>query len=225
MKKLIFLGTNSVLERHIDACVRQGQPIEGIIDSDWFGNRKEFAGLPILDSQEIFTKTPNKYNNYVFFIGVNWNPLYQRDFDKRLMMIDIVNRYNLECINLIDPSSYVSSYAKLGKGIFIGANVSIEPNVILNDFVTVWNNSVILHDVNVGENTVIQRQAFVHAKTVGKNTYIGMSAVVTKNFDINIGDNVVITPCVHVARSVDNNEKITHSVNSDKIYKKGRGSS
>jgi UDP-3-O-[3-hydroxymyristoyl] glucosamine N-acyltransferase len=218
MKKLIFLGTNSVLERYIEACERQGQEIEGIIDSDWYGNRESFAGLPLLDAEHIFHSNPKKYSDYVFFVGVNWNPTYARDFTKRKMLIDIVRQYQLPCINIVDPGSYVSRYASLGSGIFIGANCAVEPHTVLEDFVSIYGNSTVGHNNHIGENTAIQRNTFVHAK-LGKNCYVGIGSYIMRDGSTVIGDNVIIAPCLHVARDVKDNENITIDRNSVRIYR------
>lgn len=218
MKKLIFLGTNSVLERYIEACERQGQEIHGIIDSDWFGNRKTFAGLDILDSEEIFKTDPLKYKDYVFFIGTNWNPNAGRDILKRKMFLGLVEDYNLTCVNLIDPTSYVSRFAKLGQGIFIGSNCYIEPNCIIGDYVSIYGGNGLGHDTHVGTNTVLQRESKVHAK-IGSNCYIGIGTCVIRDPSITVGDGAVISPCLHVARDVASNEHVTMSKSAFRVYR------
>jgi len=219
MKKLIFLGTNGVLERHIEACERQEQPIAGIIDGDWFGNRDSFAGLPLLDSQEIFNTDPGKYQDYVFFVGVNWNPKAGRDIPKRKMFIELVRKHNLPCINLIDPKSYVSKFADLGTNIFIGPGVNVEPYTTIKDFVTIWGNCTVGHHNFIGENSVLQRQVLIHAQ-VGADVYISMSStVVGDDNDITIGDGANIGPCLHVARNVLPGEKVSLSRHMTRIYR------
>jgi carbonic anhydrase/acetyltransferase-like protein (isoleucine patch superfamily) len=219
MKSLIFLGTNSVLERHIEACERQQQPIAGIIDSDWFGNRESFAGLPILDSQTIFEIDPLKYCDYVFFVGTNFHPDSGRDIAKRQMFISLIEKYQLHCINLIDPSSQVGGYVKLGQGIFIGANTVIEPGAEIQDFVTIWGLNTIGHNSVIGKNSVIQRGASVEAVT-SNNVYVGMNTWVFRGNDpLTVGANAKIDPCLHVCRDVDAEEHVRLDRNSVRIYR------
>ena len=218
-KPLIFLGTNSVLERYIEACQRQNQPVAGIIDSDWYGNRETFAGLPILDSQTVFESDPDKYRDYVFFIGVNWHPHAGRDTDKRKMFIDLVKQHKLQCINLIDPLSYVSKYARLGQGIFIGSSVYVEPNCVIEDFALFHGFNGIGHDSHIGENTVFQRYAGIHGK-IGHDSYVGIAGhICPVDKMITVGNNVIIAPCLHVARDVADNEKITLSKDMVRVYR------
>lgn len=220
-KPLIFFGTNSVLERHLDACSRLDIRVHGIIDKDWYGNRTDFCGIPVLDSEDIFATNADKYRDYCFFVAVNWNPMYRRDFYKRRKFIELIRQHQLSCINLIDPQSYVSPSAQIGMGVFIGAHVTVEPRVVIGDFVSVWNNSVILHDTIIGENSVLQRQTLVQAKKIGHDTYIGFSVSVVKKFDITIGSNVIIEPCLHVCRNVDDNENVRINRNPLRIYRRG----
>ena len=217
-KPLIFLGTNSVLERYIEACDRQNQPIAGIIDGDWYGNRESFAGLPVLDSETELASNPDKYKDHVFFIATNWHPLAGRDIDKRLKYIDLIDRLNLPCINLIDPASYVSRYAQLGKGIFIGHAVSIEPYCQIKDFVLFHGGNFIGHHSTIDHNSVFQRSASLHGK-VGKNCYIGVDTnVFSLNNSVTMGDNVVVAPCLYVTRDVEDNETVTMSKDSRRVY-------
>lgn len=218
MKQLIFLGTNSVLERFIEACERQQQPIAGIIDSDWFGNCESFAGLPILDTQTVFETDPLKYQDYVFFIGTNFHPDGGRDIAKRRTLIDIVRRHNLPCINLIDPLSQVSRFATLGSGIFVGAHVIVEPHAVINDFVTMWGQNTIGHRCLIGENTVIQRGSTVDV-VAGANAYVGIGSWVFDQEVLHIGNNSIIDPCLHVARHVQDNERVQMDRNSVRIYR------
>jgi len=219
-KKLIFLGTNSVLERHIEACELQGQSVAGIIDSDWFGNRDTFAGVPMLDSQDIFATVPEKYKDYVFFVAVNWNPRADRDINKRKMFIDLVRKHNLPCINLIDPRSYVSKFATLGQNIFIGPGVNIEPYATVEDFATIWSNTTLGHHNRVGENSVLQREAVVHAQ-IGKDVYVGIATTIVGNDHyMTIGDGANIGPCLHVARNVAPGEKISLSRDEIRIFRR-----
>jgi acetyltransferase-like isoleucine patch superfamily enzyme len=218
MKPLIFLGTNSVLDRFIEACERQQQAIAGIIDSDWFGNRESFAGLPILDTQTVFDTDPTKYQDYVFFIGTNFHPDGGRDIAKRRMLIDIVRQHNLSCINLIDPLSQVSRFATLGSGIFVGAHVIIEPQAVVSDFVTAWGQNTIGHRCHLGENTVIQRGASLDAIT-GHDVYVGMGSWVMADDAVIVGDNAVVDPSLHVARDVEPNERVQLDRNFVRVYR------
>lgn len=219
MSKLIFLGTNSALERYIEAAMAQGLEIAGIIDSDWYGNCESFAGLPILNSQDIFDQDTTAYRDHVFFIGVNWHPKAGRDIDKRQRMIDLVRRHSLTCVNLVEPQTVISPSTTLGQGIYVGSHTTIESGTTVHDFAIIGNQVNIGHHSIIGENTNLQQKVGVHAK-IGSNTYIGMSTVVFKDGMISIGNNVNVDPCLYVARDVDNGERVTLNRDMLRIYRR-----
>lgn len=218
MKKLIFLGTNGVFERHLDAADRQEQEVAGVIDSDWYGNRDTFAGVPVLDTQTCFDTDPDKYRDYVFFVGTNWFPIAGRDIEKRKMFIDIVRRHNLELINLIDPTAYIGRGCELGRGIFIGDGSHIEPRTKIHDFATFWGYNGIAHDSNIGENTVFQRGAGIFGK-IGHDCFVGQYTNIYDNVPHTVGDNVIINSFLHVARDVKDNENVVLDRNNLKVYR------
>ena len=49
---LVFLGSSSNLELWVELAERAGVTIIGIIDSDYFGNTDNIAGIPIIGSQD-----------------------------------------------------------------------------------------------------------------------------------------------------------------------------
>lgn len=216
--KLLFLGTNSVLERYIEAAEDQDLEVAGIIDSDWYGNRDTFSGIPVVDSQKVFDTEPDKYRDYVFFIGTNWSPLAGRDTTKRKMLIDIVKRYSLPCVNLIHRTSFISKFSELGQNIFIGSQVAIEPNCKISSFCTIMDLVSIAHDSMIGENCVIQRKAGVQA-TVGNNTYIAGDTTIFKHGGLNIGNDVCIDPCLYVSRNVKDGERVRLTKNNIRVYR------
>lgn len=218
MSKVIFLGTTGCIEQYIEACEKQGQPIAGIIDSDWYGNRTEFAGLPVLDTEQVFQTNPDAYKDYVFFICVNWHPFAGRDIDKRKKFIQLVKDYNLPCINLVDPTSSVSRYATFGKNIMIGPMCIIEPHVVIDDFVCLWGMNDIGHHSRIGENTIMQRVAGIHG-VVGKNTYVGLGSWLHNHPGITVGDNVIVHPFLQVGRDVEDGELVRLSKDSLRIYR------
>jgi acyl-[acyl carrier protein]--UDP-N-acetylglucosamine O-acyltransferase len=220
MKKLIFLGTNSVLTRYIEAADRQNQEILGIIDSDWYGNTESFCGLPIINKEDVFDHDSQLYRDCVFFIGTNWVPVdgYQRDNNKRQMFIDLVKRHGLTCVNLIDPMAYVSKYATLGNGVYVGPFTSIEPGVVIHDFSILWGSNCIGHDSVIGENTVFQRWSGFHGE-IGENSYVGMYTKLFNNGPVKIGKNVNINPFLYIAKDINDGEHIALSKEQIKVYR------
>lgn len=230
-KPLVFLGTNSVLERYIEAADRQNQSVAGIVDSDWYGNRKTFADIPVIaGNQDLLDNIEYWRDNYVFFVATNWLPTsiqiqgvnrdsQNRDINKRSDFCATVDKFDLSCINLIDPTSYVSGYAKLGKGIFIGANVSVEPYVQIDDYAQLWSGISVGHHSHIGRNTVLQRESGLYGK-IGQECYVGVGTHIVRDGTSVIGDNVVIAPGLTVFRDVDSGEHVRMNTASAKVYRR-----
>lgn len=230
-KTLVFLGTNNVLERYIEAAERQSQPIAGIIDSDWYDKRTTFADIPVLADLDALTNDLHYWrSNHVFFVGTNWIPenfkigqisseVFARDRDKRSKLCTMIDDLDLPCINLIDPASYVSRYAKLGKGIFIGDNVGIEPFVQIEDFAQCWSGAVVGHHSRIGRNTIIQRNAGLYGR-IGSDSYIGIGSAILRDGTSVAADNVVVATGLAVFRDVQSGEYVQLDGKSAKTYRR-----
>ena len=218
-KPLIFLGTCANIIRYKDAAERQGLTVAGILDSDWYGNKQDFQGIPILDSETNILKYKDTHD---FFIATNWSidPNHLRDTGKRKMFINLVREQGISCINIIDPTSYIGTGTIVGQGVYIAYCAMIEPGTTLKDFCQVHDFVGLAHGTIVGENTIIQRQAGLHAD-IGDDVYIGMWAKAYKPGLLKIGNRAIINPSLYVARDVAEDEQVRLTKDSIKIYQHG----
>jgi len=216
---LIFLGTCANIIRYKDAAERQGLTVAGILDSDWHGNKQDFQGIPILDSETNILKYKDTHD---FFIATNWSidPNHVRDTSKRKMFINLVREHGIQCINIIDPTSYIGTGTKIGQGVYIAYCAMIEPGTTLKDFCQVHDFVGLAHGTQVGENTIIQRQAGLHAD-IGDDVYIGMWVKAYKPGLLKIGNSAIINPGLYVARDVAEGETIRLTKDSIKVYQHG----
>ena len=217
-KPLLFLGSALAIQLYIDAANRQGIQVAGILDSDYFGNTENFKGLPILGTEYDLDKWTNDYE---FFIATNTSsdPSHVRDTNKRKKLIDIVEQANIECINLIDPNSYVGSNVTLGHGIFIGYNAYIEHSNSIGSFSQIHFNAGISHNCKIGKNTIIQRKCGLGNVTVGDDVYISIWTNIYKSTPTIIGDGAVIDQALWVARNVAPGEHVKLTKDAIKIYR------
>jgi len=218
-KPLIFLGTCANIIRYKDAAERQGYTVVGVLDSDWYGNRPDYLGIPVLDTEQAIDKYKDSHE---FFVATNWtiDPNHVRDTQKRKMLINLVREHNVNCINLIDPTSYIGTGTQIGQGVYIAYCAMIEPGTIIKDFAQVHDFVGLAHGTVVGENTIIQRQAGLHAD-IGDDVYIGMWAKAYKPGLLKIGNRAIINPSLYVARDVAEGEQVRLTKDSIKIYQHG----
>jgi len=218
-KPLLFLGTCTNIIRYKDAAERQELTVAGILDSDWFENKDDFYGIPIVDTE---ANISNYKDTHDFFIATNWtiDPNHVRDKEKRKMLINLVREQGIECINIIDPSSYIGTGTQIGQGVYIAFCAMIEPGTVLKDFCQVHDFVGLAHGTRVGENTIIQRQAGLHAD-IGDDVYIGMWSKAYHPGLLKIGNNAVINPGLYVARDVAEGETIRLTKESIRVYQHG----
>lgn len=216
-RPLIFLGSShQITIQFTDVCEQLGIPIAGIIDSDYYGNTESLEEIPYIGS-EVTADFDKLKQDYDFFIGVSHIPELQRNIDKRLKFIDIVNQYNLPCVNLIDPDTKVSRRAKLGKGIYIGYHSIVESNVSIGDHTQINYLVCIGHDSTIGSNCVFQRGVTMMSQvTIGNNNYFGASSRLLKTPNMVVGNNCFVHPGIVVMRDISDNEVV--SMVGRKVY-------
>jgi len=104
---------------------------------------------------------------------------------------------------VIDPSSFVHKEAVIIGNVIIGKNVYVGPGasirgdwgqITIKDGCNVQDNCIIHifpgKDVILQENAHIGHGAIIHGANIGKNTMIGMNAVIMD--DANIGDECIV---------------------------------
>ena len=228
---MIFLGCNDAIGIWKNVLVRQGMYPKGIVDSDYYGNTKRYAGIPVIGSEHNMEEVIEKYAKFSpddsgnhtlwhthFFIGTNWDPsllngqeIRDRNNAKRQRMIDIAEKYNLPMGSIIDPTAIVPNSVKLGKGVYIGAGAVIEPQVTVGDYTQIWYQSIVGHKTKIGRDCVLQRRAGLWGAHVGDHVYMSIGAVYGGNYKTSkIGNNAWIHPGIAVqTRDIAENETVT----------------
>lgn len=176
------------MHKLIDMCRTVNIRIHGIMDSDYFGNTSEVCGIPVIASEEeLGDPMASSYykENFYFFCATNWLPMSDdvttRNRNKRLHLLDLVHRHELECISLIHPQSVVSSSSCIGKGVYIDCFVMVEGAVTIEDHVSVYAYTGIGHHCVLKRNTVIQRHVCISGSvTFEENSYVGTAAKILK---------------------------------------------
>ena len=120
---------------------------------------------------------------------------------KKAVLIEYLqNTHRLQFSQLIHPTAYISPYAKIGQGVFIGPRSVIGPGCVLKDHVFVNRGVIVGHDtviheyarLNPGSNiaghveilagAVIGLGAnVIEELVIGKGSVVAAGAVVTKD--------------------------------------------
>jgi len=201
------VGSSSNMSRFVDVCQANDISVAGIIDSDYWGNTQTLYDIPVIDTELSFQDTHKLdyyRDNYNFFCVTTWmpeqNPVQQRNRDKRLRLIDLLDQCQLPVISLIDAWSRVASTAKIGRGVFIDCFTIIETGCQIDDYATVYGQSGIGHHTRLMRNTVIQRYCSIAGDCVFEpNTFVGTAVKALKTGAV-FGSGTFINECVYIRR-------------------------
>jgi sugar O-acyltransferase (sialic acid O-acetyltransferase NeuD family) len=97
-------------------------------------------------------------------------------------------RYQLQFSRLIHPAAYVSPYAKIGQGVYVGARSVIAPGAVLMDHVFVNRGVTVGHDTVVHEYVRLQPGSNIGGHVeIFANAMIGMGANVIEELVLGRG--------------------------------------
>lgn len=193
-RKLVIIGAGSLGVMTLDAALNEGSysldQIAFIDDGKELG--EEIHGVPVIGGIDVLNKLES--NEYDFVIAIANNKVRK----------NLVEIQDLSFVNIVHPSAVISDFAELGVGNIIMPNVSIDPNVKINNHVIINKNNSIGHDSilnnysqvspgsSFGGYTNIEEGVFIGLGTkilpnikVGKYSTIGAGAVVTKDIPDN----------------------------------------
>jgi sugar O-acyltransferase (sialic acid O-acetyltransferase NeuD family) len=110
-------------------------------------------------------------------------------------------------INAIHPSAVISASARLGDGIMIAANATLNPLVEIGRGVICNTSCSIDHECIIGDFTHIAPNAVLCGNvTVGRGSFIGANSVIRQG--VRIGENVVIGAGTVVIKDIPNNTTV-----------------
>jgi sugar O-acyltransferase (sialic acid O-acetyltransferase NeuD family) len=118
---------------------------------------------------------------------------------KKSVLIDFLKKtYQIKFAQLIHPTAYVSPYAKIGQGVFIGAKSVIGPGCVLKDHVFVNRGVTVGHDtvlheyvrLNPGSNVAGHVEIFARA-VIGMGANVIEELVIGKGAVIAAGSAVI----------------------------------
>lgn len=139
-------------------------------------------------------------NEFSFFVAVGNNNL-------RYSISKFMRSKRQTIINVIDNKSVISKDIRLGTGIFIAKNVSINAFCKIENDVIINTSAVIDHECIVEPGSHIAPGAVLLGNvSVGKKSFIGANSVVKEG--VKIGDNVIVGAGSVVLKDVSDNSII-----------------
>lgn len=107
---------------------------------------------------------------------------------RAVLAAELEQRFGLRYHRLIHPTAYISPLARLGEGVFVGANSVIGPGAVLGDHVFVNRGVTIGHDTHIGAFSRIQPGANLGGLSrIGRGVTIAIGATLLERLVIGNG--------------------------------------
>lgn len=210
--KIVIIGGYGTALNIAETIHQQNLNVHGFVidDTDLKGHVGQFKVIsPIIKLSDLILK----YKFKVVFALYKPEYLKERFNLFRSLKIPFENIYTF-----IHGTSYVSSSAKIGRGVVIMPNCTIQSNVVIHDNTIVNSNCVIEHDSTIGKGCFISTGTIIGASTTIQNhVFIGMmSALIGGIF---IDEETFIGMGSNVVKSINGLRNVVYG-NPAKIIKK-----
>lgn len=142
----------------------------------------------------------NKLKKFDFFACVGHNGIREKIHTN-------LSQYLGNPINAIHPSAVISASVKMGDGVMIAANATLNPLVQIGQGVICNTSTSIDHECVIGDFTHIAPGAVLCGNvSVGRGTFVGANSVVRQG--IRIGNNVIIGAGTVVVKDIPDNATV-----------------
>lgn len=198
-KKIILIGG---FVETIELLINNDFQIAGIVDksiesvSSHFRERFEYLGD---DAKLILLVQEGKIKQLPMLLSPDQPALRERlyqfyeNIDSKYVNLlskkaNVASSSNIEQkgSTIIQDFANISSNVSIGKCVHINTNANIMHDCILEDFVTIAPDAVLLGAVKIGKSSYIGANATIlPGIEIGKNVIVGAGAVVTKNVEPN----------------------------------------
>jgi sugar O-acyltransferase (sialic acid O-acetyltransferase NeuD family) len=198
--RIVILGAGGHAREVLEillSCRAAGQAIDpvGFIE-ERSGSDVSVAGLPILGDFRWFDAVDLGELNVICAVGT---PAISRG------LVDKARQLGLRFANVVSPSAFIATSARLGEGVVVFPNVVVSADATVGDHVTLNVAATVSHDswigsfsslgpgVHIAGNAVMGEYCFVGAGAnviqgieVGAASVIGAGATVIRNVPTNV---------------------------------------
>ncbi len=139
-------------------------------------------------------------NDYDYFICIGHNGIREKVYNQMLNQLG-------SPVNAIHPSAVISGSVKMGDGVMIAANSTINPLVNIGRGVICNTSSSIDHECEIGDFVHVAPGAVLCGNVkVGHGTFVGANSVIRQG--VTIGKNVLIGAGTVVIRDIPDNTMV-----------------
>ncbi len=191
-KPVVIIGYSGHAYVIIDILLNAGRLVTGYCDQEEKANNPyhlEYLGKE--------SEVAHLLQDYDFFACVGHNGIREKIHSQ-------MSQFLGEPVNAIHPSAVISSSVKMGTGIMVAANATLNPLVQLGKGVICNTGSSIDHECVIGDFTHIAPNAVLCGNvTVGQGSFIGANSVIRQG--VRIGNNVIVGAGSVVLKDIPDN--------------------
>tara|TARA_B100001094_G_scaffold330579_1_gene396110 strand:- start:350 stop:961 length:612 start_codon:yes stop_codon:yes gene_type:complete len=201
MNKLLLIGSGGHASACIDVIEAQNQfKIGGLIEKP--GHKLiSNCGYDIIGSDKDLKKLREKFKYALVSVGQLKSP------STRIMLYELLKKYDYTSPKIISPYAYVSKHASVGEGSIVMHGAIVNANSVIGKNCIINNKALIEHDATVNNFCHISTGSIINGGvTVGQETFVGSGAI-TKQY-ISIGEKCIIGAGIFVKENIKPNRVI-----------------
>lgn len=200
-RDIVFIGVSNMLSDVIDCAMALGHRVAGIVMNQAqtvrprtlaLGDRLARLGLdvPLIQADDFSPPAGT-----AFALGTT--------APGRDALVELCRRrWTLQFAALVHPSAWISPFAAVGEGAFVGAGSVIAPGARLGAFAFVNRGVTVGHDTSIGDYARLMPGCNVGGHvTVGRGVLIGMGANVMP--ELAVGDGAIVAAGATVIADVE----------------------
>ena len=124
------------------------------------------------DEEKHFFDNIDQIGQYDYIIAIG-------DNEARVQIIEKLTLHNLNYVNIVHPSAYISPSAKIGVGNFVGPAAIIHTQAVIGHHCIINTGSIIEHDCSIGNTVHIAPASTVTGHvTIEDTAIVGAGAVI-----------------------------------------------
>ena len=156
--------------------------VVGFVDADASLAGKVVSGLPVLGTPNLLPKIRQKTRAAIVAIGTNVT---------RVEYSQMLAELGFEQVNAIHPTASVSTTARLGQNLVIGANAVVATEAWLEDSVIVNNGAIVDHECQIGQGCHVCPGAKLAGRvTLDPLVFVGLGANIIQC--LHVGQHAVV---------------------------------
>lgn len=181
-RKIVLIGAGGHCTSVLDSLMNSYDYKEiSIIDKEYNKeSEKKILGIPIIGNDACLPQLLEEgYTEAFITVGSIG------DTGNRRLLYNKVKKIGFHVPNILDKTSVVSHWCKLGDGIYVAKKAVINANATIHNMAIINTSSTVEHDCTIGEFVHISPGSVVcGGVTIERDTHIGAGSVIRQGIHI-----------------------------------------